>query len=338
MGPPVTAVTDAEGRFELEGLYPGATSVVATHVDHLPGRADVDVPTLQPFEIRLEGGAVLEGSVRARGGEPIAAFNVVVMSTRGLERHTVARRTFLDSQGRFEMRGLRGGDFVVTVAASGYAQAEPQQVRIADGATSRTSVRFELGRGGRVSGTVTAEGSRQPVAGARVSVSSALFADDEERVPTSMSAVTGIDGRFVLEGVTPGARSLDVRAPGYHQLARSGVQVAEGRDTPALDVVLRPQLEGEARGQELVGIGAILGAEGDRIVVRRVIEGGGAADAGLVAGDVILRVDGVAVGTLGFEQTMEHIRGIEGTAVTLGLLRADGRESDLVIRRRRVRI
>jgi C-terminal processing protease CtpA/Prc len=67
-----------------------------------------------------------------------------------------------------------------------------------------------------------------------------------------------------------------------------------------------------------------------------VVPGGGAADAGLVPGDQILAIDGTPVARLGYEGSIGVIRGPEGTTVVLRL-RRDGRESDVVAMRKRVR-
>ncbi|MBZ0118466.1 MAG: PDZ domain-containing protein, partial [Sandaracinaceae bacterium] len=128
-----------------------------------------------------------------------------------------------------------------------------------------------------------------------------------------------------------------VRASDHHGRVRSGIVATEGARVDVGTIELAPVEEGEEPALELAGIGAVLSAEGDAMVIGRVIEGGGAAEAGLVAGDAILEVEGVPVTTLGFGGTIERIRGPEGTQVSLRVRRASGAIEPIAVPRRRIR-
>ena len=80
----------------------------------------------------------------------------------------------------------------------------------------------------------------------------------------------------------------------------------------------------------------MLEARREWLAVVNVVPGGGATDAGLVPGDQILAIDGTPVARLGYERAIGVIRGPEGTTVVLRV-RHDGRESDVVVTRKRVR-
>jgi carboxyl-terminal processing protease len=69
------------------------------------------------------------------------------------------------------------------------------------------------------------------------------------------------------------------------------------------------------------GIGIDLGIEDGRVVVVAPIDGSPAARAGILAGDVILAVDGVAVGADDLEFMVGRMRGPAGTRVELDLRR-----------------
>jgi len=86
----------------------------------------------------------------------------------------------------------------------------------------------------------------------------------------------------------------------------------------------------------MTGIGAVLQARREWLAVVDVVAGRGATDAGLASGDQILAIDGTPVGRLGYERAIGVIRGPEGTTVVLRV-RRDGRESDVVVTRKRVR-
>jgi carboxyl-terminal processing protease len=74
------------------------------------------------------------------------------------------------------------------------------------------------------------------------------------------------------------------------------------------------------------GIGVEVTAEGNSIVVIAPIDGSPAARAGIVPGDIIISVDGMPVSGADLEDTVMRMRGVVGTRVVLGVLRADEQE------------
>jgi len=67
-----------------------------------------------------------------------------------------------------------------------------------------------------------------------------------------------------------------------------------------------------------------------------VIPDGGAANAGIVAGDEVLAVDGLPTTELGIDGAVAKIRGVEGTTVTV-TLRRGGKPVQLVVTRKKLR-
>ena len=84
-----------------------------------------------------------------------------------------------------------------------------------------------------------------------------------------------------------------------------------------LTIDLAKTAPGEEPTTEFVGIAAVLGARPEGMLVLSVTPGGGAADAGLVAGDIVLAIDGQSVEQLGFVGSIQMIRGPEDSFVTL---------------------
>jgi carboxyl-terminal processing protease len=72
---------------------------------------------------------------------------------------------------------------------------------------------------------------------------------------------------------------------------------------------------------EYSGVGIEVSMEDDQVVVVAPIEGSPAADAGIRTGDIIASIDGVAVNTTTVGDTIGRMRGKEGTAVKIGVLR-----------------
>jgi C-terminal peptidase prc len=77
------------------------------------------------------------------------------------------------------------------------------------------------------------------------------------------------------------------------------------------------------------GIGAVLMKRGDDILVENPMEGQPAFKAGLRAGDVVVSVDGKAVGGLELQKVVKRIRGSKGSTVVLAVRRL-GEPRDLI--------
>jgi hypothetical protein len=332
--------SDAEGRFVAEGLDEGQYLVTATRSGSAPARVDL-VPTgTTDLELVLGAGASLEGEVRdAATAAPLAGFSVVVLLRVGeLGREPYLSTTVFDAEGRYEIPGLAPGEYDVVATARDYAPSAEQRISIPD-PLPEAPVRadFDLGRGGRITGTVVDSVTRRGLEHARVSLEAALGTGPETAVPLRATTTTDAAGRFELGGLSAGLRSIFAAAAGHHRRLISGLAVDEGGNIGPIEIDLRPVREGEEPALELTGIGAVLAIAGDALVVGRVIEGGGAAEAGLVPGDGIVAVDAVPVVELGFEGSIERIRGPEGTTVRLLVRRAGGGQLQVVdVPRRRI--
>jgi carboxyl-terminal processing protease len=91
---------------------------------------------------------------------------------------------------------------------------------------------------------------------------------------------------------------------------------------PEIAERLRDDLDGSVSG-----IGAIVRPGEDGIVeIVRPLDGQPADQAGLLAGDLIIAVDGQSVGGMSFDEVLLLIRGPEGTTVNLTIVRADMQE------------
>jgi carboxyl-terminal processing protease len=77
---------------------------------------------------------------------------------------------------------------------------------------------------------------------------------------------------------------------------------------------------------EYSGVGIEVSLEDDQVVVVSPFEGSPADLAGIVSGDVIATIDGVAVNTTALADTIGRMRGKEGTTVKVGILRQGSTE------------
>jgi hypothetical protein len=139
-----------------------------------------------------------------------------------------------DEEGRYEI-SVRPGTQVVTVHADGYAKSSNTVQVDKRGATYDV----HLLPAGRIEGVVVDAESKQPVAGAVVSLENA---GDAYLAGTGGDAVSDPDGRFVLEGVAPGLH--DLRGAAGAQATSDAVRVALDLGEVVEDVTLElaPQL------------------------------------------------------------------------------------------------
>ncbi len=86
------------------------------------------------------------------------------------------------------------------------------------------------------------------------------------------------------------------------------------------------------------GIGAEIDQRDDYIGIVSPLEDSPAFEAGLVAGDLLLAVNGESLEGVSTEEAVKMITGPEGTDVTLTIRRPDGTEQDITITRRRIEI
>jgi carboxyl-terminal processing protease len=87
------------------------------------------------------------------------------------------------------------------------------------------------------------------------------------------------------------------------------------------------------------GVGIEVSMEDEEVVVVSPFEGSPAAVAGIRAGDVIATIDGIPVNTTNLADTIGRMRGIEGTSVKIGILRAGSTEPlQFTLKRSRVEL
>jgi len=291
-------------------------------------------------QLQLGAGGAVAGRVRdRRSGAPVAPFVVTVLAGDGSPWREAQRSlAVIDAQGRFTVDGLVPGPASVVVTSPAHAPSPALPVTVPEGGAPAW-LEVELSSGGLVEGAVVDRATRRPVAGAEVEAEG-LLSEQVSVLPVRQRSTSGTDGRFQVSGLPEGRASLFVRAEGHHARILSGVMVREGEVAGPYTVDLAALQPGEEAQVELAGIGAVLEARREGLGIRGVAAGGGAAEAGLAAGDLILRVDRRPVSELGFSGSIQAIRGPEGTQVVLLVRRGASPapvESTVTVTRRLVR-
>jgi protocatechuate 3,4-dioxygenase beta subunit len=247
-GPP-TATSDAGGLFELRGVTPGSTQVVARHPGYADGVLGVTVdPAKGPAEVRLvlaQGGRI-EGRVHQRDGGPVAGAMVLVIPNRG------GARILLDVTG---MRPVGpDGSFVVEhvwpgraeillflrTAAGGLQNTQHQSVEVKEAETATVDL---VASDMLVTGRVLRAGA--PAAGIRLTLRGAgalpmllpngsLPADPQE--PRRLTATSGEDGSYQLLVDRPGRYTIEAAsADGQTSFAQRTAEIPDV-DVHVLDV------------------------------------------------------------------------------------------------------
>jgi len=223
----VVADLDPQRRVTLNFSRPG-------YLQH--GEAEVEAPSAEPLEITLQPSSTLSGHVLDVEGAPVPGASVVltrtVTATMGNRKFAAVSRqdATADGDGKFVFEEQKPGTVSLEAAAPGLRTANLDGVEIPRGA-DRDDVEIRLEPGAVLVGRVTAPDGR-PVPGARVAEIRGGGSEPEFAIGPDGAATDG-DGYYRLEGLEPGARSIEVTHPSYVRTARD-VEVRAGFNT--LDV------------------------------------------------------------------------------------------------------
>ena len=152
--------------------------------------------------------------------------------------------------------------------------------------------------------------------------------------PANLGAATRPDGSFELTGLPAGPGAVWIEAEGFHPRREVLTPTIEGGALGPIAFELMRIADGEYPSTERVGIGVVLAIDGETARVWSVVDGGSAEAAGVVAGDHLVAVDGVAVGKI--RDLRDRLDGMTGTSVALTLIHG-GRTVERVVSRRTYR-
>jgi hypothetical protein len=322
-------------RSDGVALLPDAAGLPLRLEISLNGHAPL-VKVLEPagptLEVTLRPASAVTGEITARGGrEPVGGAEVLLRSSQGL-----TRRTRTDDDGHFTLRDLPPGPARLSVAHKGHARRE-LTVTIPEPDPGRPSPldRIELEEAGTVEGDVV-DKDDNPVVGARVALGAAPAYLPLGVLPDGI-AVTDAQGRFSLPGLPEGEASLEAYAPELGRGRAAGVRVVAGRVVRDIRIRIDTAVA-QAEPASSGGVAVTLGEAGPRgkrtIVVHHVAPGSEAERAGLLADDVLARIDDHAPASL--EEARRLLSGPVGEDVVLRVLR-ENEELPFRVPRERVR-
>lgn len=323
----VATRTDLSGRFALEvdteDNASGLWTLEARHAQH--GRVREVIEGAPEITLILPGGGFISGQVVDTEGDPVPEFSV---SASGLVYGVGGPKaqSFEEGSGRFRIGPIAEGRHTLWAVAPGFQPGERREVEVEIGQET-TGVVITLTASMSLSGRVTDAETGRPIEGAVIQP--AEWAS--RALAESVSAYSGADGRYRLPSL-PGPRtSIRVQAEGYRAILAGGVQGRPG-DALSRDFALSPVDDPDRPGSELTGIGAVLMRTREGIYVRKLVDGGPAAEV-LDEGDVIVQVNEMEA-TEDLAAVVQAIRGEVGTEVDLWVKRAGSDTPERVTLRR----
>ncbi|MCK6480505.1 MAG: carboxypeptidase regulatory-like domain-containing protein [Planctomycetes bacterium] len=222
-GPP----TDAEGRFRVAGARAGEECIVSA------GGQGGETGASEPFRLEeggtatgiridLKGGCSISGRVRREDGSEARGARLRLAQgaldpnqpwnwewqRKSAAAHPVA------ADGSFRIERLAAGKYTFLAGAEGAADAEGPVVEVAAG-EAKDGVEIVLRAGGFLAGRVL-DGEERPVPGAGIRVArqaggqGVMWGGQQ----TPLSAVSGPDGSFRVEGLGEGTYDLSADFPG----------------------------------------------------------------------------------------------------------------------------
>ncbi len=220
-GGSMSARSQADGRFVLHGASLSAYNISAYAAGYQSQTEQNVAAGTQDLTLRLKALGWIEGVVEMNGVGYRGTFTVRAVARKNSGRNAIpqpafnnwrpgsSQSTFSPDDGHFVLRGLKSGEYDVTVTSpEGHIGAEAVRVAVIDG--EGTEAGLSLVAGATVSGVVLKDATSLPIAKASINVRPQTGA--AQAMP-SVSTRTDADGRFVARGLGTGPYVIHVQPP-----------------------------------------------------------------------------------------------------------------------------
>ncbi len=302
-------LTGEDGKFTIHGLVKGSYTVVVDGAKSASRAEQKGVNTGDTVTIQLAPLGTLNGHVTSNGSA-VTAFDLTCKGPTG-----PVERSFATADGSYTLDHLAPGAYACNVNSDGGAGSGSVTVP-----TDTATLDLTLAVWGQITGTVVSAFDGSPVPGLNA------IPDDSNgqrmtEVIMGNGPVTDANGHFVVDRLQAGTNKLMIFSPTATMtpLATAPYTLAAGQHLDIGSIKVVPPRQGDAGT-----LGMSVANQNGSVVVSSIKPGGPADAAGLVAGDMILTIDGRAVTQLGVDPAVQFLSsgsiGI-GTTVQLGLAR-----------------
>jgi protocatechuate 3,4-dioxygenase beta subunit len=215
------AETDGDGRYRLDSLLPGSTSIEATH-DHYP-RAVRSIelkPGVNRLDVVLSGGFDVEGRVVDSSGKALVGARVRLGQG---ERFFGGPEAQSGVDGSFRFAGVASGEYRLDADRDGYAPLE-QAVTVRVDKSNVTGVEVRLQIGGAIFGSLQGLDPK-------------LMSETEVNTSIRFSGVRpDFKGNYRIENLAPGEYTIEARVGSTGRRASGTVTLPEGALEARLDL------------------------------------------------------------------------------------------------------
>jgi protocatechuate 3,4-dioxygenase beta subunit len=324
--------TNGNGFFQFDPGNSDATRWLATAISpyHAPSKAVSLLPG-ERARLVLGGSGKIRGRVITRAGKPVQEYRIAVEDfevdgPRYHNQRTWGAPSVNRSDGVFEFGPVQPGDYFLRVEPFAFAGAVSDRITVREGSIT-DNITIVVDEAGSVVGVVRDATTNKPLASATVEVF-----EPQSPFP-KRSTMTDEAGRYKLEGISPGRRSVRVSMRGYMTEVAAGVEVPPAGERTR-DIALEKSSP-EARFS-FHGIGATLEKTDKGVTIRDTMEGSPSETFGLKAGDTILGIDGEDASDMRLVEVVNRIRGEEGVPVSLVVEREGEGRIEIDVERGRV--
>lgn len=266
--------TDGSGRYELAVEDPETWLVSARSEEFAPTHAVLEPTAMELTQnLRLHEGNVLEVMLEGAPDSGVANIRLWATELPAPPYYSEWLQLQLPNELSGRIGGLATGQYrldfnvpgVISYSRIVSVPGDPVLLRIFEGQT--------------ISGQVVNEDG-EPAAGVSVTLQTSMI----------QAVFTDVAGRFVLDGIYPGAHVLLATSESHTGTASALVE--SGFDIEGVRMVLDMPA---GRGRQSYTLGVRFGQQDGTFVVSQVTPETNAAEAGLLPGDVVTQINGLSV-------------------------------------------
>ncbi len=284
-----TRFTGPDGRAGFEDARDLSLSITAENPGYAPTVERLAKAPAQTKLVLLRGVVVTGHVTSVRGRVPVQNARVTVVSAG---RRRIANT---NSEGAWQMADVPEGPVHLTIEAPDFPVIEVDRSVVRQARLDRA---FDLGEvdlpdAGAVAGVVI-DARGDPVVGAQVSTAAISGYSPAAALPKG-TTVTDRFGQYRLSPVAVGKVVLHAFAPGVGRGSSEPVEVLRSRDRDDVRIKLDQAVVDESLAAASASVSITMSQSGTNIVVDLVAPASEAERSGIMPGDHLIAIDGVAL-------------------------------------------